>query len=177
MEYVILGLLALQPRTIYQLRKRVNEGLNLAYSCSTGSIQAALKKLLNGGYIGVNGIEEDGKAKKLYSLTNMGKEYFYDWINGAFASDAPKNSELAKIYFMGFADRENRVKAIENHVADLQIILSSLQKILEDGERFSAEEKKNDILFFQLKTAEYGRDFIKFNIDWYDRFLKAVKER
>ena len=39
MENIILGLLLLQSRTIYQLRKRINDGLNLMYSCSMGSIK------------------------------------------------------------------------------------------------------------------------------------------
>ena len=43
MENIILGLLLLKNRTIYELRKRINDGLNLMYSCSTGSIQAAIK--------------------------------------------------------------------------------------------------------------------------------------
>ena len=61
MENIILGLLLLQSRTIYQLRKRINEGLNLMYSCSMGSIQAAIKKLLKNGYITSNEISENGK--------------------------------------------------------------------------------------------------------------------
>ncbi len=54
MENIILGLLLLQPRSIYQLRKRIEQGLNLMYSCSMGSIQAAIKKLLASGYIVVS---------------------------------------------------------------------------------------------------------------------------
>lgn len=64
MENIILGLLLLQSRTIYQLRKRINDGLNLFYSCSMGSIQAAIKKLLRNGYISISEKIEKGKLKK-----------------------------------------------------------------------------------------------------------------
>lgn len=64
MENIILGLLMLQSRTIYELRKRINNGLNLMYSCSMGSIQAAIKKLLKNGLISVNETKQNGKLKK-----------------------------------------------------------------------------------------------------------------
>ena len=43
MDHIILGLLMLSNRTIYQLRIRIDKGLNIMYS-STGSIQATIKK-------------------------------------------------------------------------------------------------------------------------------------
>lgn len=103
MENIILGLLLLQSRTIYQLRKRINEGLNLMYSCSMGSIQAAIKKLLKNGYITSNEISENGKLKKFYSITDSGKNYFDSWLISPIDSYAAKNPELSKIYFLGFA--------------------------------------------------------------------------
>ena len=87
MENIILGLLLLQSRTIYQLRKRINNGLNLMYSCSTGSIQAAIKKLLRSGYISVKEINENGKLKKLYSITADGKKQFDLWVNSPIDSN------------------------------------------------------------------------------------------
>lgn len=175
MENIILGLLMLQPRTIYQLRKRINEGLNLMYSCSTGSIQAAIKKLLNSGYICVSEIYENGKQKKLYSITDAGKAQFGAWVNGAIESNSVKNPELAKIYFMGFSEKESRIKLIENYLSDLRRVYAELDKICKDGEKMSAEIRDNDIAYYQLLTANYGRDFMKFNIDWYNRLLKNIR--
>lgn len=54
---------------------------------------------------------------------------------------------------------------------------SALEKICNDGEILSNEMQNNDILFFQLQTAAYGRDLMKFNIEWYNRLLKTVKEQ
>lgn len=177
MENIILGLLLLQSRTIYQLRKRIDEGLNLMYSCSTGSIQAAIKKLLKNGYISISEVTEKGKRKKLYGITDAGKEQFNSWVNSAIANNTLKNPELAKIYFMGFSEKENRIRQIENYINDLKKIYSELEKICEEGERISADLEDKDIVFYQLQTAKYGRDFMKFNIDWYNRLLKDIVEQ
>lgn len=174
MEYIILGLLMLQARTIYQLRKRIDEGLNLMYSCSTGSIQAAIKKLLKNGYICVGEVCDKGKQKKLYSITDEGKARFGSWVNGAIESNAAKNPELAKIYFMGFSEKDNRIKAVENHIAELEKTYADLEKICKEGASMSDELQKNEIVFYQLQTANYGRDLLKFNIEWYKRLLESI---
>ena len=177
MENIILGLLLLEARTIYQLRKRINEGLNLMYSCSTGSIQAAIKKLLNSGYICVNETMENGKVKKLYSITDDGKIYFNTWVNRPFENNVSKNPELTKIYFMGFSAQENRVNAIENHINELRKIHSQLDVICKNGKSLSAELQDNEILFYQLQTATYGRDLMQFNIEWYTNLLNSIRRK
>lgn len=171
MEYIILGLLLLQSRTIYQLRKRINAGLNLMYSCSMGSIQAAIKKLLKNEYITFQETNENGRLKKLYIITNNGKKYFNYWINSPFEKETTKNPELCKIYFMGFTEIKNRKSLIENHISYLKIIYSDLDKICQEGER-NHLALKNDIFFYQLQTAKYGRDLMLFNINWYTNILK-----
>ncbi|MDE7406067.1 MAG: PadR family transcriptional regulator [Clostridiales bacterium] len=175
MEYIILGLLLLQSRTIYQLRKRINDGLSLMYSCSTGSIQAAIKKLLKSGYIEVDEIVEGGKQKKLYSITNAGKVQFNLWVNSAIENNGAKNPELAKVYFMGFSEKEARVKLLENYIDNLKNTLSNLERICKDGEELFSRSQENDILFYQLQTAKYGRDLIRFNIDWYNKLLDDIR--
>ena len=175
MENIILGLLLLQSRTIYQLRKRLNSGLNLMYSCSMGSIQAAIKKLLKSGYISVKEITENGKLKKLYSITVDGKKQFDLWVNSPFGGSLSKNPELTKIYFMGFAEKENRIKLLENHIADLQKIFCDLYTICKEAESILTEMHRNEIFYYQLETAKYGRDFMQFNIKWYSRLLEKVR--
>lgn len=177
MENIILGLLLLQSRTIYQLRKRINDGLNLMYSCSTGSIQAVIRKLLQNRYIYVSEITENGKRKKLYRITDSGRLRFYDWLNCPIDNAAAKNPELTKIYFMGFAEKETRIKIIETHIADMKKLRSDLEKICNAGAALSNEMQDNDVLYYQLQTAMYGYDLMKFNIDWYSRLLKNIKEQ
>lgn len=175
-EYIVLGLLLLKPRTIYELRKRIDEGLNLMYSCSTGSIQAALGKLLRAGHIRVEERTEKGKKKKLYVLTDEGKRRFESWANGPIESGAIKSPELAKIYFMGFTAKENRAEIIERRIGELQEVLADLERICAEGEALAAEMRGNEVFLFQLQTAKYGRDLMRFQTAWYRRLSETVGE-
>ena len=76
MDHIILGLLLLSDRTIYQLRERIEKGLHMMYSSSMGSIQAAIQKLLNRGFIQYEEVIENGKYKKIYAITKSGRQHF-----------------------------------------------------------------------------------------------------
>lgn len=186
MEYIILGLLLLSDRTIYGLRDRIGKGLHLMYSSSMGSIQAAVRKLLQHGYIQYKELTEQGKHKKLYSITESGKAHFKAWVNQPMSQENVKNPELAKIYFMGFADKETRRRNIEQYLEDLRARHLALAAVCEEGERLAVTEKGGketipeegrEIFAYQLATAYYGRDFLQFHIAWYEKLLLEMQRK
>lgn len=176
MDKIILGLLFWGSRTIYQLRDRINKGMNLMYSSSMGSIQAAIKKLLNCGHIRYTEMVEDGKYKKIYSITDSGKACFLDWVNSPIETQSAKNPELTKVYFMGMANGRNREKTLEKYVCHLKEQYNVLKIICEEADSVEIPVERRNIVFFQLAAARYGRDFMKFNIQWYENLLREVKD-
>ena len=176
MDNMILGLLLLESRTIYQLRERISKGMNLMYSSSMGSIQAAVKKLLSYGYISYTESVENGKYKKIYSITDSGKRCFFEWINRPFEMQTIKSPELVKVYFMGFSDKTSRKANIETYLSHFMEQYQILNTICEEAENIKGMEEHRDIIFYQLAAARYGRDFMKFNIEWYQNFLSEMEK-
>ncbi len=82
-----------------------------------------------------------------------------------------KNPELAKLYFMGFSAEENRAEILERYISQLKEQYHALDTICKNGENISNSNELKDIGFYQLATARYGRDFILFNIGWYQKLL------
>lgn len=176
MDYVILGLLLLSSRTIYQIRDRIGKGMHLMFSSSMGSIQAAIKKLMTSGYIGFEERVENGKYKKYYSITDSGKESFLQWVNAPLDAQFGRFPELSKVYFMGFAQQENRVAALEKHLEQLKEQYTVLCMVCDGTKDVDVPEEFREVFDYQYATAEYGRDTIKFNIDWFDKFLNKIKD-
>lgn len=175
MDNIILGLLLMCNRTIYQLRDRISKGINLMYSSSMGSIQAAVKKLLNCGYISYEEIIDNGKYKKIYCITESGKLHFYEWINAPIEEQNPKIPELAKVYFMGFSDKKNRETSIQQHLMYLKEQYNVLATICDDVKNIDVLVEHKDILNYQFVSALYGKDIIKFNIDWFENLLEKMR--
>ena len=175
MDNIILGLLLLSSRTIYQLRERIDKGLNMMYSSSMGSIQAAIKKLLNCGYIKYEEAVENGKYKKIYSITESGKQSFTEWITTPLNVQGIKNPELAKLYFMGFSTKEKREAGLEEYISQLKKQYDLLNAICKEAENVSVPDENKDILNYQSAAARYGKDFMKFNIEWYQNLLDEIR--
>lgn len=175
MDNIILGLLLLCNRNIYQIRERIDKGLNLMFSSSMGSIQAAIKKLLNNGYIGFEEKVENGKYKKIYYITDSGRQHFFEWINSPMEAQCGKFPELAKVYFMGFAEKESREVCIQKHIDCLKEQYAVLNEICNGASVTEVPDEYKDVFEYQLVSAMYGRDMMKFNIDWYEKFLKKIR--
>lgn len=175
MDNIILGLLLMCNRTIYQLRERIDKGINLMYSSSMGSIQAAIKKLLSCGFISYEEMIDNGKYKKVYCITESGRQHFFDWVNAPIEKQSPKNSGLAKVYFMGFSDKKNRETNIQQHLMFLNEQYNLLAEICEEARNIKVSEENKDILNYQFVSALYGRDLIKFNIEWFENLLRKMR--
>ncbi len=175
MDNIILGLLLLRSRTIYQLRDRINKGLDLMYSSSMGSIQAALKKLLGGGYIDYEETLENGKYKKVYRITEKGRQYFAEWVNSPPEQQGIRCPGLVKLYFMGLADSESREASIQSYLSFLKEQHRALELICEEAKDIEVSERNRDIFNYQLESALYGRDLYKFNIEWFEALLRKIR--
>lgn len=175
MDYIILGLLLLQSRTIYQLRQRISQGLNLMYSSSLGSIQAAIKKLIKNEYIRFEEVVEKGKYKKVYLITESGKQHFLEWVNKPIEEQNFKSPELIKVYFMGFSEKDNRETSIQQYLTYLNKQYCILEAICEDAKNIPVTAENKDILHYQMASAFYGRDLMKFNIDWYEGLSNKMR--
>lgn len=172
MEYILLGLMMLKPRTVYEFRRCIGAGLNLMYSCSTGSIQAGLKKLMKEGNISCQETVDHNRKKKVYSVTDAGRAYFAAWVNDPMKAMGEKHPELAKLYFMGFSAPKLREENIRALLSELEENYAVLCAICSQGESMEVPPEAREILHYQLASARFGRDLMQFQIGWYREFLR-----
>ena len=140
-----------------------------------GSIQAAIKKLLNCGYIQYEEAVENGKYKKIYSITDSGKRQFIEWVSTPMEIQSCKNPELAKLYFMGFSTKEKREVGLQEYISKLKEQYDVLNAICKEAENINVPDENKDIFYYQLAAARYGKDFMKFNIEWYQKLLDEMR--
>ena len=116
MENIILSLLLLKSMTIYKMRVFIQQNLSTVCSDSFGSLQSAIKKLLNKNHIVLREYHENGVAKKQYSITEDGIIQFKDWIGTPMNLQKIKNMEEGKFFFLGMAPRETRISSIQGYI-------------------------------------------------------------
>lgn len=189
MDIIILGFLMIKGSTLYELRQSIKQSLSTVSSDSTGSIQAALKKLLNKNRITYKEQVEGGLNKKIYFITDEGKNHFQKAIAQPMLYKE-KNMELSKFFFMGFTDKEMRDKLLADYIQVLEEELASLEQINQKiGARYEFDEAAlqelaqrggaadymnlediNDIARFQYATLDLGIEKAQFEIEWFKKF-------
>lgn len=176
MEFVILGLLALRAMTVYELNKALERGVSLFYSASFGSINAAIAKMLEKGWISVQEMVENGRNKKVFHLTPAGKQAFQDWLVAEIEAEKVKDPALTRLYFMGFTAPAERIRVLEAHLVNLRQLLARLDFIQQQATELQIGPELQTVVKFQLLTLQYGRDFYAFNIRWYENLLESLKQ-
>ena len=120
MEFVILGLLLLRERTLYEIKNVFEDTIALFYSASFGSISSAIGKLLEKEWVGVQEQVEHGRNKKIYTITPAGTAVFQEWLSSPITSEKVKEPALTRLFFMGHLAPLERIAGIETHVAALE---------------------------------------------------------
>lgn len=200
MEHIILSLLLLKGMTIYEMRTYIQQNLSTVCSDSLGSIQAAIRKLLDKEYINVEEYIDNNMLKKRYSVTEKGAIYFKEWIGTPINIKKMKNMEEGKIFFLGMASKEKRIAFIrdyikslnteydklcqiqqfvdntKNSVIETNIIRISKETLLSEHLLSVSEEPdlKNvirNIYDYQIYMLEYGLVRLREDIAFYEKIL------
>lgn len=200
MEHIILSLLLLKGMTIYEMRAYIQQNLSTVCSDSLGSIQTAIKKLLEKEYIDVEEYIDNNMLKKQYSVTEKGVIYFKEWIGTPMNIQKMKNMEEGKFFFLGMASKEKRIAFIRDYIESLgaeydklcqiqQLVNNTKDSVIETNViriskepvltehllRVSEETDLKDVVSniydYQIYMLEYGLARLKEDITFYEKIL------
>ena len=200
MEHIILSLLLLKGMTIYEMRTYIQKNLSTVCSDSLGSIQTAIKKLLDKEYITVQEYIDNSMIKKQYSVTEKGVIYFKEWIGTPMNIQKMKNMEAGKFFFLGMASKEKRIAFLRDYIESLSaeydklcqiqqfidntkdsvietnIIRISKEPVLTEhllnvSEETNLKEVVSNIYDYQIYMLEYGLARLREDITFYEKIL------
>lgn len=191
MDIIILGLLMIQNCTIYEMKKTIEKNFGNISSSSVGSMQAAVKKLLSKNMICFSEHVENSVNKKIYEITQEGKEYFLSTISKPMLYKE-KSMEFSKFFFMGFVPKSKRLELVTAYISELEKKLICLEQIKSTTENHPAFDedylsmlKENgavgiqnvtdmqEVAFFQFAMLDLSIAKMKFEIQWFENFRIA----
>ena len=200
MEHIILSLLLLKCMTIYEMRTYIQQNLSTVCSDSLGSLQTAIRKLLDKEYIDVKEYIDHNMLKKQYSATEKGVIYFKEWIGTPMKIEKMKNMEEGKFFFLGMASKEKRIAFLRDYieclsaeydklcqiqqfidntkdsVIETNIIRISKEPVLTEhllnvSEETNLKEVVSNIYDYQIYMLEYGLARLREDITFYEKIL------
>jgi DNA-binding PadR family transcriptional regulator len=170
MQYVILGLLMLHgPLSLYAVQRQFTQGISLFYSASFGSIQRALRQLLERGLVTIDETTADGRGRKPYAVTDAGITAWREWMHQPGVGGDLETTALSKTFFLGLLEDEaSQREVIDGIRARIDADLGALQAVERALDATDVPSEYADVFRFQRATLEYGLRSHEHARDWFE---------
>ncbi len=180
-ELIILGFLSYNnPLTLYDIKKGMERSTEYFASTSQGAIHPALVKLEKNGYITSKEEVKNNRTKKLYRITDSGRERFSMLMRQDLGTDKYKSTQLLKMFFFNELTKEERLESINIHIKNFRDMQQDLVNIREEG-KLRLEEK--GLSFECCKPARYENDALEFGLEytsfvikWFEDYFIRIEE-
>ncbi len=172
-KYAILGVLCIKPCSGYDIKKFCDKTISHFWNENFGHIYPVLKQLEGEKLIVPNSKQEEDR-KKLYHITEEGKQAFYEWLAQTIVPSPPRSELLLKLSFGNHMPLE-KVNEMLNGVKERH------QKNLTEYQVWEAsylenEAAKKDAAFpYWLASLRYGILTTQTTIRWCDETIELLK--
>lgn len=151
---IILGFLMNESMTGYELKKAFSISFTFFSGLSYGSIYPALKKMEKEGLISMTLEIQDGSPnRKVYTITDKGREFFLSSLQEPVAMEPKRDSFLMHLFFFAHLSPGERVKKARHHLESVGKIRSALEAV--------GREVEEHADFYQLLCYRFGLRFCR----------------
>jgi len=128
----------------------------------------ALKKLAEKEFLTMKEEPQNGRMKKYYQATELGKSEFLNWLSSPVDIYSGSAMMLSRIYFIGELTKEIRIQIIQDYEIAIQKMLDEYKK----KEIQFRDSIKTDRDYFEMSTLYYGLQTAQGMLHW----LGHIKE-
>lgn len=162
--------------TGYQLKKIIEKSTGHFFKMSFGSIYPSLHRLNTQGFLEMQETTENGKTKKVYSITPAGKEKFIEWLRIPPEVSLIEEEFLAKLnFFENLTPKEIR-HSIHSYLEKLSELKWKLAEIEEFILNYERQYPSSD-LCFKKATVKFGLQYYDLVRDWFYDILKELDKK
>lgn len=162
-DMVILGLLAHEDLSGYDIKKRIDQSISFFWKGSFGSIYPALNAMEKEGLVQrtENHNTTSGREKIYYAITSDGKAALRAWLEDSKAVNDMKYETLLKLFFGGVAEPQVSINTINTFEKDVRESLNVLRFYRDN---LSKVLDNKDHIYYYLTVA--------FGVETYEGYLR-----
>lgn len=179
LKFGLLGLLSYEDMTGYELSKTFKESLSFFWQAQTSQIYRELNAMEETNWLSSYvEIQKEKPNRRVYSITEIGKEAFYRWLHTDLPLDFyPSRSEtLMRVFFSAqnkIVDTIEALKKLENAYCEQIIKIKMSNEIIA---RYSSKANSDmDIVFWNL-TGQFGLEYCEMCIKWIRNSIDELKQ-
>ncbi len=111
-SYAVLGLLAIQPWSTYELAKQMERTLYRVWPRARSRLYDEPKKLVAHGLAEASKESVGRRPRTVYSITDAGREALADWLRTPSQGPSLESEHLVKLFFADFGTREDALATL-----------------------------------------------------------------
>lgn len=163
-RHFILGLLTRQPMSGYDVKRFLKQLSWLVDSPSFGSLYPALHALLEDNLATVEIVpRQDKPPRKIYTITETGRQVLHEWINQPIASDMSLKAFLMRLILAANLSHDGLVAYLQQRRVQVAALQFSLKQM--------AEEANESMDLGDRLALDYGLHAATAELAWLDRIL------
>ena len=169
-RYFILNLLTQQPMSGYDVKRFLKRFSWLIGSPSFGSLYPALRALLNDDMVTVEVIpREDKPPRKIYSITETGREALQEWIRQPVAPDVPLKAFVMRLMVADNLPHAALVQQLQQRRSQIAAHQTDLRQ--------TAQAMDEDADLGQCLALGYGLAVANAELSWLDHTLEQLSSQ
>ncbi len=170
-KYAVLGLLHYKDMHGYQIKDHIENNFGYMWTVNYGQIYNTLKALVDEGLITLANVVPSSSGaphKKLYSITDKGKQDFRTWLtNSPEKQMLLRDPFLMRFIFFGFGDKVDALRIIDEQIQFYE------QQFIHRKRNLPRWDKQG---MYVRMIAELGLNFNEMFLRWLYRVRGEIRE-
>ena len=164
---VILGLLAMRPRSGYEIKGFVDRSTRYFWPASYGQIYPELRRLAEAGLVEGTDSPTGGRQRTIYKLTTAGRHAVRDWHAEPAQHFDYRDEGLLKLFFAGAVAPGRAAEIARVRADEAAVVADELRAVERGGEGMDQAS---------YAVLRFGIDFNTFISEWFERQALAFEE-
>lgn len=159
LPHALLGLLAEQPASGYELAKLFDLSLANVWPAKHSQIYPALAKLSTSGFVVAS--EEGPRGRKEYTITDDGRAELERWLVEEPSEHAVRHDDLLRAFFLWTLGADGAVAHFEREAADANDVGQQFTQLYRD-----VDWDDSDAALYAAIVLEQGRRWSAMRAEW-----------
>jgi PadR family transcriptional regulator, regulatory protein AphA len=178
LQHLILGILKYGPMSGYDLNKAFQASVQHFWETDQSQIYRALYKMHEAAWVEVESVlQESLPAKKIYRLTEVGREELHRWLAQPKPFPTLHEAWLGQLFFGAELDKAQLKTLLEARISQLKALITHYENDIpiSAAEYAQAFNTPEDMRFWLL-TLDYGIKKFRFDLEWSETALQFVQQ-
>jgi PadR family transcriptional regulator AphA len=158
LRFALLGLLAVQPASGYDLKRAINRSTYFIWNATGPQIYNTLHALREDGYITSRSLPQAGKPDKhIHTITKSGRAALKEFVGKPIRASVTRDEVLLRIFFGNFANRktmQRELAAYLQRIGKERAYMEATEVRVNAHPGRKHEARRYQLLSLRLKVAQ-----------------------